>query len=171
MFPELSSLIWGYLGVSFLVTLIFIGLLRGGRGPSHDGHDPYVIDGDTIVSDRVRIRLSGIDAPEMSQQGGSRARTYLIRLIAGGAVRIEPIGTDRYGRTVARVHARCGDLGRIMVRDGYARAAYGTDYETEERQARSIRAGLWAGSGISSPAEYRSQDPAKRYNRGGSGWT
>jgi len=113
MFPELSSLIWGYLGVSFLVTLIFIGLLRGGRGPSHDGHDPYVIDGDTIVSDRVRIRLSGIDAPEMSQQGGSRARTYLIRLIAGGAVRIEPIGTDRYGRTVARVHARCGDLGRI----------------------------------------------------------
>jgi endonuclease YncB( thermonuclease family) len=171
MLPELSSFIWGYFLISLVVTLMFRVLLRGGRGPSHDGHDPFVIDGDTIVSDRVRIRLSGIDAPEMSQPGGSQARTHLIRLIAGGAVRIEPIATDRYGRTVARVHAARGDLGRIMVRDGYARAAYGAEYAAEEREARRTRAGLWAGAGISSPAAHRAQNPAKKGNRGRSGWT
>ena len=130
-----------------------------------------MIDGDTIVSDGARIRLAGIDAPELSQPGGSEARSHLIRLIAGGAVRIEPISTDKYGRLVARVHARCGDLGQLMVRDGYARAAYGQDYVREERLARKRRAGLWAGPGISSPAAHRASAAPNAKKRKASRWT
>lgn len=159
-----------WLLVPLLATLLLMGLLRSGRGPSHDGHDPFVIDGDTIVSDGLRIRLAGIDAPELSQPGGAKARSHLIRLIAGGAVRIEPLGTDRYGRLVARVHARCGDLGRRMVRDGYARAAYGQDYVCEERHARRKRAGLWTGPGISSPAAHRAAAPQAKHGKA-SRWT
>ncbi len=157
-----GSVLMGWVGVSLVATVVMILLLRGGRGPTVDGHDPFVIDGDTIVSDQVRIRLHGIDAPELSQAGGAEARTHLIRLIAGGAVRIEPIGTDKFGRTVARVHARCGDLGRLMVRNGYARAAYGTDYAEDEKAARRDRAGLWAGPGIGSPAAHRARAAAGR---------
>jgi len=169
MLTDLSGLLWGWLGVSVPTTLLILALLRGGR--SHDGHGPFVIDGDTIVSDRVRIRISGIDAPEMSQSGGAEARSHLIRLIAGGSVRIEPLGADRYGRTVARVHARCGDLGRLMVRDGYARSAYGNQYAGEEREARQTRAGLWAGSGISSPAAHRAGRADNMKRRKVSRWT
>ena len=153
-----------------LTTLFLVLLLRGGRGPSHDGHDPYVIDGDTIVSDGARIRLAGIDAPELSQPGGAEARSHLIRLIAGGAVRIEPLDTDRYGRMVARVHARCGDLGRLMVRNGYALSYYGAEYRSEELFARKKRAGLWAGPGISSPAAHRAATPQAK-KRKVSRWT
>jgi endonuclease YncB( thermonuclease family) len=167
LLPPLA-VIW--LLASLLGTLLLLTVLRGGRGASRDGRDPYVIDGDTIVSDGARIRLAGIDAPEMSQPGGAEARSHLIRLIAGGAVRIEPLSTDRYGRLVARVHARCGDLGRLMVRNGYARAAYGRDYVGEERQARKRRAGLWAGPGISSPAAHRAAAP-KPNKRKASRWT
>ena len=157
-----GSVLMGWVGVSLIAAIVVILLFRGGRGPTMDGHDPYVIDGDTIVSDQVRIRLHGIDAPELSQAGGAEARTHLIRLIAGGAVRIEPVGTDKFGRTVARVHARSGDLGRLMVRNGYARAAYGADYAQEERAARRERAGLWAGPGIPSPAAHRARTAAAR---------
>ncbi len=157
MLSGLPSPLWGLLLLSVLGALLLFALIRGGRGPVLDGHDPFVIDGDTIVSDQVRIRLHGIDAPELSQAGGAEARTHLIRLIAGGAVRIEPIGTDKFGRTVARVHARSGDLSRLMVRNGYARAAYGADYAEEETRARRGRAGLWAGPGIPSPAAHRAR--------------
>jgi endonuclease YncB( thermonuclease family) len=170
MFDGLSLFLWGWLGVSLVVTPLILALLRGGRGPSHDGHDPYVIDGDTIVSDGARIRLAGIDAPELSQPGGAEARSHLIRLIAGGAVRIEPLSTDRYGRMVARVHAGCGDLGRLMVRNGYALSYYGADYRAEELFARKKRAGLWAGPGISSPAAHRAAAPQAK-NRKASRWT
>lgn len=154
---ETLATIWPL--VPLLATLFLMLLLRGGRGPSHGGHDPYVIDGDTIVSDGARIRLAGIDAPELSQPGGAEARSHLIRLIAGGAVRIEPLDTDRYGRMVARVHACCGDLGRRMVRDGYALSYFRADYRAEELFARKKRAGLWAGVGISSPAAHRAAAP------------
>lgn len=162
MLSGLPSPLWGLLLLSVLGALLLLALIRGGRGRMIDGHDPYVIDGDTIVSDRVRIRLHGIDAPEMSQAGGAEAREHLIRLISGGPVRIDPVATDKFGRTVARVHARGGDLGRLMVRNGYARAACGEDYREEERVARRDRTGLWAGPGIDSPAAHRARAAAAR---------
>jgi len=143
--------------------------LRGGRARGYEARAPFVIDGDTLVADRARIRLHGIDAPELSQPGGEAARAHLIGLIGGRPVRIEPLGTDLYERSVARVHGSSGDLCRRMVRDGYARAAYGTDYAAEERAARETRAGLWAGPGIASPAAHRARMNATR--NGGTGWT
>ena len=93
--------------------------------------------------------LDNVDAlPELSRPGAGTS---------SGNFRIEPIGTDKFGRTVARVHARSGDLSRLMVRNGYARAAYGADYAEEETRARRGRAGLWAGPGIPSPAAHRAR--------------
>ncbi|PTX52482.1 endonuclease YncB(thermonuclease family) [Gemmobacter caeni] len=145
-----------------LALVLFVRRLLGSGARGYEARAPFVIDGDTLVADRVRIRLHGIDAPELSQAGGEAARAYLIRLIGGDPVRIEPLGTDLYERRVARVHGSAGDLGRRMVRDGYARAAYGTDYAAEERAARAARAGLWAGPGIASPAAHRARSNGEK---------
>jgi endonuclease YncB( thermonuclease family) len=148
------------LGVAVLAGLVLAGVAGGlvGSAPqAYEARAPFVIDGDTLVADRTRIRLHGIDAPELSQAGGDTARAYLIGLVGGAPVRIEVLGTDRYGRSIARVHGAAGDLGRRMVQDGYARAAYGNDYMKDERAARAARTGLWAGPGIPSPAAHRAR--------------
>jgi endonuclease YncB( thermonuclease family) len=120
----------------------------------------HVIDGDTIVVNRTRIRLFGMDAPELSQHGGRRAQSHLILLAGGKLVRVEPVVTDCYGRIVARVWMEEVDLSDRIVRDGFAVATskWNSDYDSAELEARRYRRGLWADNpdrGISDPAAHR----------------
>ncbi len=120
----------------------------------------YVIDGDTIEVKRTRIRLFGMDAPELSQYGGKKARSHLIRLAGGRLVRVEPVVTDCYGRIVAKVWMEEIDLSDRIVRDGFAVATstWNSDYNSAELEARRYRRGLWADNpdrGISDPAAHR----------------
>ena len=66
-----------------------------------------VADGDTITVlwDKVqmRIRLYGIDTPEMGQAYGKRAKQFTSGIVSGENVRVESITEDRYGRTVGIV--------------------------------------------------------------------
>ena len=59
--------------------------------------------GDTTRDTPVRVRLAGIDAPEMSQPHGPQSRTHLATLIADKAIRLEYTRTGRYGRLLANV--------------------------------------------------------------------
>jgi len=81
-----------------------------------------VTDGDTIRDGRLRIRLWGIDAPELHDPQGPASRAYLRALIDGQPVACDPRDTDRYGRTVAVCILSDGrDLACEMVRAGMAR--------------------------------------------------
>lgn len=65
-----------------------------------------VHDGDTITvltneNNQLKIRLNGIDAPELHQDFGQRSRQYLASLVFGKTIEIVPISLDQYGRTVA----------------------------------------------------------------------
>jgi endonuclease YncB( thermonuclease family) len=84
-------------------------------------------DGDSLRCGRERIRLLGLDAPEMNgrcareRRLAAAARDRLQSLIAGGAS-IRSAGEDRYGRTLARVRDRSGrDVARVLVAEGLAR--------------------------------------------------
>lgn len=121
-----------------------------------------IIDGDTVEVGGQRIRLHGIDAPEMDQSGGSAARAHLAKLIAGRPVSTVPIDVDVYGRTVARLVVEGRDLCAAMVADGYAIAYryFSTAYVKHERAARRRRRGLWARcafNGIENPGAYRAR--------------
>jgi len=117
-----------------------------------------VIDGDTLALDGVRIRLHGIDAPEMAQtcrrkgkpwRCGEAARRALAAMVADSTVRCRRRGIDRYGRVVARCRtARTGDLGAALVAEGaaFAYRRYSREYLDEERTARAARRGVWSGS-------------------------
>lgn len=85
-----------------------------------------VIDGDTIKIGDKRIRLWGIDAPELSEPGGKEAKAFLQGLLLDTKVSCRPRGADRYKRTVAqcfrpRGFDKADDIAWILVLNGYAR--------------------------------------------------
>lgn len=81
----------------------------------------YVIDGDTIDFNGTRIRLFGVDAPELDQPYGNSAKWALVRLCRGQEVRAVFDGSMSHDRTVARCYLPDGrDLSEEMVRAGMA---------------------------------------------------
>ncbi|SEN32997.1 nuclease homologue [Pseudorhodobacter antarcticus] len=81
----------------------------------------YVVDGDTVVIDKVQIRLFGIDAPEMNHPYGKNAKWALVNLCKGQIIRAVAVAQDAHGRTVARCYLADGrDLSAEMVTQGFA---------------------------------------------------
>lgn len=120
-----------------------------------------VVDGDTLVIGRRRIRIAGIDAPELgqlcgrepaSERCGQRAREALRALLADRTVTCRVTGRDRWGRGLAACEVGGLDIGAALVRAGWA-VGY-RDYATEERLARAESTGLWA-SPFERPADWR----------------
>ena len=81
----------------------------------------WVIDGDTIVIDNVRLRLAGIDAPELDHPWGKQSKWALVQLCKGQTItaRIKP--EMSYDRLVAECFLPDGrDLAAELVRVGLA---------------------------------------------------
>ncbi|PTM95199.1 thermonuclease family protein [Mycoplana dimorpha] len=150
------------------VAILMLMALIAARLEQHAGSEVLggtarAADGDTLTMNGLRIRLSGMDAPELTQpcrrdgaewQCGAAARARLAELLRQGAIACTLIGTDRYNRTLARCRVGGEDLGARMVREGLA-VSYG-DYEDAEALARAERKGLW-GSSFERPQEWRQQ--------------
>ncbi len=128
------------------------GELRGSASAS---------DGDSLRLDGRRIRIEGIDAPEIGQMCrradtrgdcGAQAGRRLAALVARATTVCRLHGQDRYGRDLGVCTVRENDLGREMVLSGYA-VSYGL-YHDEEERARSSGTGLWGGDFVR-PQEWR----------------
>jgi endonuclease YncB( thermonuclease family) len=130
---------------------------------------PRVVDGDTLVVGDIKIRLEGIDAPEIDQicldrntrkwPCGAAARDHLTQHIDGRSIDCSAEGSDRYGRTLAVCRMGTESLNAWMVHDGWALAfvKYTTAYLNDEEQARHAQRGLWAGAFIA-PWDWRHRD-------------
>lgn len=81
------------------------------------------VDGDSLVCENRKIRLSNVYAAELKEPGGQAAKKNLRNLIAGKDVVIVPRGTDKYGRTLAEVYV---DGRRIEQADIGPRAGRGS---------------------------------------------
>ncbi len=114
---------------------------------------PSVHDGDTFRCGSERVRLFGVDAPEV-RRGASPAQPYayaardeLIRLTRS-RVGCRFVERDRYGRFVGRCWSTVSnDVGAAVIRSGFARdyRRYSQGrYAAEEADARDHRRGLWA---------------------------
>jgi len=86
-----------------------------------------VVDGDTIWVSGEKIRLQSIDAPEIDgkcayeKNLAQRAKRRLNEILSLEPFSLSPSGKDRYGRTLATIYNRHGEVGATMVREGLAR--------------------------------------------------
>ncbi len=113
---------------------------------------PQVHDGDTLRCGADRVRLFGVDAPEVrrgqkpAQPFAYEARDELVRLTRG-RVGCRVVDHDRYGRFVARCWSDASpDLNAALIRSGFAteyrRYSKGV-YAEAEAQARTAGRGQW----------------------------
>jgi micrococcal nuclease len=124
-----------------------------------------VSDGDTITVLRnrtpIKVRLHGIDCPEIGQDFGSRAKAFTSELLFGQVVKVVPRDIDRYRRTVADVILVDGRLlNHELVRAGLAwrYRKYAPDIGTLaqlEAAARDAKRGLWSQPNPVPPWEWR----------------
>lgn len=131
-----------------------------------------VHDGDTFTIRGVKIRLFGVDAPEMDQTCelpdnsawacGLWSRDEVRAVLEGQDLRCVKQVYDRYGRMVARCYLGDRDLAKILVRDGivFSYASFSRDYIIDEKAAAVAGRGLWQAK-VMPPAEFRRQ---KRQN-------
>lgn len=168
---------------SFLLVLALLGLLLSvfilpGRPPvapvTGTVRVQRVVDGDTLKLDGgERVRLLGIDTPEMHESGkllrdaarsgqdagtiqklGRRAYEYVRPLIEGKNVRLEfDIQTrDKYGRLLAYVYLEDGRfLNKMIIENGYAspltippNIKHADEFRVLYKTAREQHLGLWA---------------------------
>ena len=125
-----------------------------------------VTDGDTFRVGAVKVRLYGIDAPEVAQtceladgrlwRCGQWAKETTATLYQGAWAICQRRDTDRYGRTVATCRIDGKDVGKRLVRAGMAEAyrKYALDYVDDEKAAWFQGIGLWRGR-VQAPAEFR----------------
>jgi micrococcal nuclease len=124
-----------------------------------------VIDGDTVIfqsigEEKVTVRLSEIDAPEIGQFFGKKSKAHLESLVLGEQVKISIEGTDRYGRQIGIIWRQNTNINHQMVRDGFAwvyrRYSNSEELIEAETTAKSLRAGLWQRESPINPSDWRS---------------
>ena len=162
---------------SALLILLILGLSTVGAAEEHglwvmEPDEIRVIDGDTIAWRDERIRLWGIDAPEMNQSCagadgvGEVSKEALSSIIRGSidvilchAVVKDGRFRDLYGRAVATCRVNGQDVGELMVWSGWARDYWffsDRQYEMFERFARDDARGMWL-YGCEAPWEWRAR--------------
>ena len=114
-----------------------------------------VVDGDTIKLGDVKIRFSGIDAPEINQicvasEGkvacGKISRDILITKVTNNKISCTDEGKDFYGRVLGECFVNGESLSRYLVREGFAFAyrKYSDKFISDEEYAKSNRLGMWS---------------------------
>jgi micrococcal nuclease len=93
----------------------------GGIERTVDSRHVQVVDGDTFRYGAERVRLRGIDTPELNEPGGQSAKQRLEELLRSGPVRIVPFGRDIYDRVVADVFVDARNVAEMLDQEGYAK--------------------------------------------------
>ena len=83
-----------------------------------DGNSVHLRDGDGL---RHKVRLFGIDSPEMRQKYGAKADRYLASRIGGEFVTATVVDRDAYQREVVILYdSNMINMNEEMVRLGFA---------------------------------------------------
>ena len=148
--------------MTFLAALLIAVL------PPYEAKVVSVHDGDTITvrtTETIKIRLSGVDAPELKQAHGQTSKQALANLVFGKTVTVTPVNKDRYGRTVAKIKADDREVGFQLVSTGNAwwyeqYDKHNTVYQQAQADAQVAKLGLWANPNPMPPWDFRKKGKA-----------
>ena len=129
-----------------------------------------VNDGDTITimmnGEKQKIRLYGIDTPEINQSFGTEAKQFLSDQILNREVEIEVKDADRYKRLVAVVYLNDISMNELLLKEGwawwyedYAKKEY--KYKELQEEAQRRKRGMWRNKGNIPPWEFRKMKKVK----------
>lgn len=121
-----------------------------------------VIDGDTLMAvneagRRFKLRVKGIDCPELGQRNSFEAKEFAQSLVQGKWVEVTLYGRDKYKRYVARVRLEGVDLAKELVQRGLAFPLKGSGLGLLALGARVTGKGVWKGFGQAKPWESNSR--------------
>jgi endonuclease YncB( thermonuclease family) len=112
-----------------------------------------VLDGDTVMAVRdrtppIKIRLAEIDAPEIAQSGGMKAKMALSEMVLHKSVTINGEAFDKYGRLVAQLSVDGKQVNEFMVGSGmaweYSHFHQNRRYLMLQSEAQAARRGIWS---------------------------
>ena len=164
----------------FLSLILILGLcleISSSYAKVFRGDVTRIADGDTISvlledDTNIKVRLAGIDTPELDQPYGLEARDQLVQLVLGQPITCVCTKKDRYERWVCRVSFEDIDVNWMLVRDGFAwwYRYYQKEqpeedrmrYEDAEMKAKDERIGLWSDESPVPPWEWRRQRREKQ---------
>ena len=143
-----NSLLYSVIGIltCFFLTTVAFGQIK-------------IVDADTIILNKEKIRLHGIDAPETEQSCyieeeawpcGIKATEYLKKLLEGvstPSLLCKISSKDRYGRSIAVCYVGEININRNLVENGWALAysEFSKDYIVYEKLASENKVGIWQG--------------------------
>lgn len=155
------------------LTLALMMATPAAAGPVFSARVLKVIDGDSLEVDyaghKIKLRLWGIDAPEMRQSYGKQAKIWLAAMVKGRTIEAEAKDIDIYNRLVTLVWVDGQSVNEEMVRQGaawvyrsYCREGICDTWQSLQNDARSARRGLWANEKTFPPWQARRRhDPRK----------
>jgi len=121
----------------------------------------------------VRVKLLGVDAPELNQAFGDVAKKHLYDLLFDKSVLVHYSGIAADQSLTGRVLLSDADIGAQMIRDGAAwfdlnnmdrlSATERDVYQQSEMAARNERRGLWQQANPTAPWEFVKAEQVKRY--------
>jgi len=128
-----------------------------------------VHDGDSITlrteSNKKKIRLAGIDAPELKQPYGVESRSLLREAVLDKSVLVESSRNDKYRRVIGKVTLDGQDINlkQIQLGGAWVYRAYLKELSKEDRAAyleaeaesKTIAVGLWKDSNPVEPWIWR----------------
>ncbi len=157
-FLSLVVMLLGLLVCNANATNILQGLVVG----VSDGDSLTLLDAEKR---QHKIRLQGIDAPEMKQAYGQKSKESLSKLVYNKTIKVHWSKKDRFGRTVGQVMLGDIDICLEQVRRGMAwhfkdyqdeQSVKDRDlYDRSEVEARELRLGLWQDAAPIEPAVFR----------------
>ena len=115
----------------------------------------YAYDG----SGARKVRLLGLDAPEICQAGGVAARIALQQLVADQPVQVRVNFQDSYGRDLGYLRVDGRDVGALLVSAGHAWSSrwHGRlgPYAAQEAAARAAGLGVFVDPAALLPSDFR----------------
>lgn len=143
-------------------------VLRGRVIGVHDGDSLTLLDAQRL---QHKIRLNGIDAPELGQPYGQASRRSLQQQALRRKATAHCIKTDPYGRHICQVVIDDSDMARHQLATGMAWffARYRRDltpdlqqqYKAAEQRTRGASTGLWSQPAPTAPWDWRAAQRAK----------